>query len=198
MERPGRSRGVHRKPHRDGGDGIMTAAMQEDIAASAQIDPLVMRAAMGRFATGVTVITNDIGGEVHAMTANAFMSVSLDPPLVLISLGNKARMAARLAGAQHYGVSILAHSQESIARRFAGSKHPMPPPQFEWLGAVPVVAGSLVQLTTRIIDRHPAGDHTLFIGQVEQVNLRDGQPLLFHTGAFKLVQVGVTESLWES
>ena len=161
------------------------------------IDRAAMRSAMGRFATGVTVITNTVGEDVHAMTANAFMSVSLDPLLVLVSLGNNARMTARLAESDHYGVSILAHSQESVARRFAGSRHPMPPPQFEWLGGVPVIAGSLVQLTTRIVGRQPAGDHTLFIGQVEHLQMRDGEPLLFHTGAFKLVQVGVTESLWE-
>ena len=73
----------------------------------------------------------------------------------------------------------------------------MLPPQFERLGGVPVIAGSLVQLATRIVDRHAAGDHTLFIGQVEHVMVRDGEPLLFDTGAFKLVREGVTESLWE-
>lgn len=177
----------------------MTTATKDTVVdASAGVEPAALRSAMGRFATGVTVITNAAGDEVHAMTANAFMSVSLDPALVLISLGNKAKMAARLADSEHYGVSILAHSQESIARRFAGSKHPMLPPQFEWMSGVPVIAGSLVQLTTRIVDRHVAGDHTLFIGQVEQLEMRDGEPLLFHTGAFKLVQVGVTESLWET
>ncbi|HJT93360.1 MAG TPA: flavin reductase family protein [Mycobacterium sp.] len=177
----------------------MTVAAGDIIvdAPSASVDPGAMRSAMGRFATGVTVVTNVVDGEVHAMTANAFMSVSLEPPLVLIALGDKARMAARLAESDHYGVSILAHSQESIARRFAGSKHPMPPPQFDWLGGIPVIAGSLLQLTTRIVDRFPAGDHTLFVGRVQQLEMRDGQPLLFHTGAFKLVQVGVTESLWE-
>lgn len=167
------------------------------VEAPAGVDPAVLRSAMGRFATGVTVITNADGDSIHAMTANAFMSVSLDPPLVLISLGNRARMTARLSGSDHYGVSILAHSQESVARRFAGSKHPMPPPQFEWLGGVPLIAGSLLQLTARIVDRHQAGDHTLFVGRVEHLTVRDGEPLLFHTGAFKLVQVGVTESLWE-
>lgn len=176
----------------------MTAVVEDTaVDAAPGVDPVLMRSAMGRFATGVTVVTNAMGDEVHAMTANAFMSVSLEPPLVLISLGNRARMAARLSESEHYGVSVLAHSQESVARRFAGSKHPMPPPQFEWLGGVPVIAGSLVRLTTRIVDRHPAGDHTLFIGHVEHLDLRDGEPLLFHTGAFKLVQVGVTESLWE-
>ncbi|MCE3555805.1 flavin reductase family protein [Pseudonocardia sp. RS11V-5] len=165
---------------------------------SEAVDPALMRPAMGRFATGVTVITNAAGADVHAMTANAFMSVSLDPPLVLISLGNRAKMAARLAESDHYGVSILANSQESVARRFAGSRHPMAPPQFEWLDGVPVVAGSLVQLTTTIVDRHVVGDHTLFVGRVTQLRARDGEPLLFHTGAFKLLQVAVTESLWEA
>ncbi|NEW36033.1 flavin reductase family protein [Nocardia cyriacigeorgica] len=178
----------------------MTSIMGDaDMEAPAAVDPLLLRSAMGRFATGVTVISNaSETGDVHAMTANAFMSVSLDPALVLVSLGNRAKMAARLGDSDHYGVSILAHSQESIARRFAGSQHPMPPPLFDWLGRVPVVAGSLVQLGARIVDRHIAGDHTLFIAEVQQLQLRDGEPLLFHTGSFKLVQVGVTNSLWES
>ncbi|WPB89324.1 flavin reductase family protein [Streptomyces malaysiensis] len=176
----------------------MTGTTRSPVAdTAAGVDPTVLRSAMGRFATGVTVITNADGEDIHAMTANAFMSVSLAPPLVLISLGNRARMTTRLSGTDRYGVSILAHSQESVARRFAGSKHPMPPPQFEWLGGVPLIASSLVQMTARIVDRHPAGDHTLFIGEVENLKVRDGEPLLFHTGAFKLVQVGVTESLWE-
>jgi flavin reductase (DIM6/NTAB) family NADH-FMN oxidoreductase RutF len=176
----------------------MTPAAKEALVDQARcIDPLMMRSAMGSFATGVTVITNAEGEGVHGMTANAFMSVSLEPPLVLISLGNKAKMASRLSESDHYGVSILAHSQESVARLFAGPRHPMRPPEFEWLGGVPVIAGSLVQLKARIVDRHLAGDHTLFIGQVEHLEMRDGQPLLFHTGAFKLAQVGVTEPFWE-
>lgn len=176
----------------------MTASAKDTVVNPTDgIDPLMMRSAMGSFATGVTVITNADDGGVHGMTANAFMSVSLEPPLVLISLGNKAKMAARLSESDQYGVSILAHSQESVARLFAGPRHPMRPPEFEWLGGVPVIAGSLVQLRARIVDRHLAGDHTLFIGQVEQLEMRDGQPLLFHTGAFKLAQVGVTEPFWE-
>jgi flavin reductase (DIM6/NTAB) family NADH-FMN oxidoreductase RutF len=176
----------------------VSAAVQGAVAAPEAVDPALMRSAMGRFATGVTVITNAVGDDVHAMTANAFMSVSLQPPLVLISLGNRAKMAARLGESDRYGVSVLANSQESIARRFAGSKHPMPPPLFEWLGAVPVLAGSLAQLSARIVDRHVAGDHTLFIGEVENLRTREGEPLLFHTGTFKLVQVAVHESLWEA
>ena len=176
----------------------MTVAAEEAPAVPGAVDPALMRSAMGRFATGVTVITNAAGDNVHAMTANAFMSVSLEPPLVLISLGSRSRMAARLQNSDHYGVSILAHSQESVARRFAGSKHPMAPPQFDWLGRVPVIASSLVQLTTTIVDQHIVGDHTLFIGHVEQLRVRDGEPLLFHTGAFKLLQVAVHESLWEA
>jgi flavin reductase (DIM6/NTAB) family NADH-FMN oxidoreductase RutF len=162
------------------------------------VDPFVMRSAMGRFATGVTIVTNAEGERVHGMTANAFMSVSLEPPLVLVSLGKQARMTTILSESDTYGVSILANSQESVARLFAGPKHPMRPPEFEWLGGVPVIAGSLVQLKARIIDRHEAGDHILFIGQVENLEVRDGQPLLFHTGAFKLAQVAVSEPYWES
>lgn len=172
----------------------MTADMHAPVERPA-VDPRELRSAMGMFATGVTVVTNAAGDGVHAMTANAFMSVSLDPPLVLVSLGNGAKMTARLHEHDRYGVSVLAHSQESLARRFAGVTNSAAP-QFVWISGTPLIASALVHVGVRIIDRHPAGDHTLFIGEVEHIATRRAEPLIFHTGTFTLLQVGVSESYW--
>ncbi len=84
------------------------------------IDPMLFRATMGRFATGVTVITVAAGNEVRGMTANAFMSVSLSPPLVLVSINNRARIRAHLGPEVRYGVNVLAENQEAVSRHFAG------------------------------------------------------------------------------
>lgn len=86
------------------------------------IDPRHFRRTLGRFATGVTVVTVARPEGPHGMTANAFLSVSLDPPLVLVSVDRRARMHAYLAEATRYGVSILARDQEIAARHFAGSR----------------------------------------------------------------------------
>lgn len=173
----------------------MTAAVDaHDVRAGHAMDPRVLRSAMGRFVTGVTVVTNAADEGVHAMTANAFMSVSLDPPLVLVSLGNHTKMAARLLEQDWYGISVLAHSQESLARRFAGSTHTMAAPRFVWVDQVPLVASALVHVVARVVDRHPAGDHTLFIGEIEHLSSREGEPLVFHTGAFRVLEVGLRDS----
>lgn len=173
---------------------MTTAVAAQDARAGSAIDARALRSAMGRFVTGVTVVTNAADEGVHAMTANGFMSVSLDPPLVLVSLGNHTKMAARLQAEDQYGISVLANSQESLARRFAGSTHTMAPPRFIWVNQVPLVASALVHMVARVVDRHHAGDHCLFIGEVEHLSSREGEPLVFHTGAFRLLEVGVRES----
>ena len=85
-----------------------------------RIDPGAMRRTLGRFTTGVTVVTTAQGSEIHAMTANAFTSVSLDPPLVLVSVDHRTRMHALLPDTRRYGVSVLASDQERVAWHFAG------------------------------------------------------------------------------
>jgi flavin reductase (DIM6/NTAB) family NADH-FMN oxidoreductase RutF len=162
---------------------------------SAPVTPGDLRSAMGRFATGVTIVSTRLDDGVHAMTANAFMSVSLDPPLVMVSLGNRSRMAGMLEVGSSYGVTVLTNAQESLARHFAGSARSANP-AFQWFDDVPVVAAGAVQLAATVVDAHPAGDHTLFIGEVTQLASRDAEPLIFHTGAFKLVQVAMSDEVW--
>ena len=84
------------------------------------MDDRLFRSAMGKFATGVTVLTTKVDGIVHGMTANAFMSVSLNPKLVMVSVGEKARMLEKIQQSQNFVINILAEEQEAISRLFAG------------------------------------------------------------------------------
>lgn len=142
-----------------------------------------LRQVMGRFATGVTVVTTTDRGTIHGMTANAFLSVSLHPPLVLVSLG-RCRMNEMLPRTGRYGVSILSHDQKHFAAHFAGQRRSPVEPSFVWGHGLPLLDGALAHLVCRVADVHPAGDHVLWIGEVEHLHHRDGQPLLFYTGRF--------------
>ena len=133
-------------------------------------DSRVFRQTLGRFATGVTVITTIYEGSVHGMTANAFCSVSLEPPLVLISVETHRQMHRLLAQSRRYAVSILSKDQEEIARHFAGKSQERLPVPFVWHEGYPLIKGAIAYVTCQVIDVHPAGDHTLYIGQVDRVS----------------------------
>ena len=145
------------------------------------------RATVGAFATGVTVVTTR--GEEHAygMTANAFLSVSLRPPLVLVSLG-RCRMSEMLPRTGRYGVSVLASDQEHFAAHFAGQRASDTDPAFVWENDLPLLDGALAHVGCRVVDVHPAGDHVLWIGEVEHLEHIEGEPLLFYTGRFGTVR----------
>lgn len=147
---------------------------------------------MGSFATGVTVITVDHEGEVHGMTANAFTSVSLDPLLVLVCVDHKARTHAHLHAKKRFGVNVLAENQRSISEYYAlptqthrhaeqeaGAKFDRTP------HGTPVLHGALAYLECRLHTAQDAGDHTIFIAEVEDVVVRGGDPLLYFRGAYR-------------
>jgi flavin reductase (DIM6/NTAB) family NADH-FMN oxidoreductase RutF len=142
-----------------------------------------LRRVMGRFATGVTVVTTVERDTIHGMTANSFLSVSLRPPLVLVSLG-RCRMNEMLCRTERYGVSILGHDQEHLAAHFAAQKPSPVAPSFTWENGVPLLDGALAHVVCQVVDSHRAGDHVLWIGQVEHLHHREGEPLLFYTGRF--------------
>lgn len=155
-------------------------------------DSLVFRQCLGEFPTGVTVVTTVIDGVVHGMTANAFMSVSLDPPLVVVSVGHHAKMGQLLPRSGRYGVSILCREQEVHAMHFAGRPALESDELFTWVDGLPYLPGAVVHLGCRIVDAHEAGDHTLFIGLVEHLSRSNGEPLLFHAGGFRVLQPAAT------
>jgi flavin reductase (DIM6/NTAB) family NADH-FMN oxidoreductase RutF len=150
-------------------------------------DPaLAFRRTLGMFATGVTVLTTRVGEQVHGMTANAFMSVSLRPPLVLVSIDRRARMGAHLHEGTRFGVSVLEAHQTGLSDRFAGRVSEDPPEAaFEVVHETPLVEGALAHLVARVVRSYWGGDHSLFLGQVEFARYGDGQPLLFHGGRYE-------------
>jgi len=152
-------------------------------------DTRAYRTALGNFATGVTIVTTQHDGDVHGMTANAFVSVSLDPPLVLVSVAHRANLHRILQqGVTRYGVSVLAEDQEILSNHFAGSKtEGLNLPFITRLG-VPLIAGAIAYFIVQVIDAHPAGDHTLYIGRVEHFESVDGQPLLFFGGQYRRIR----------
>ena len=145
------------------------------------------RKAMGCFATGVTIITvdQDGDGEVHGMTANAFTAVSLDPVLVLVCVDHRARTHAHLHARKRFGVNVLRRDQQAISEYYARSAETHQHP--EAAGArfdrtaqgTPVLQGALAYLECRLHSTETAGDHTIFIAEVEEVVVRDGEPLLY-------------------
>ena len=121
---------------------------------------------MGSFATGVTIITLDLDGEVHGMTANAFVSVSLDPPLVLVSLDNRSYMHKILPAIGRYGVSVLSEDQEIVSNHFAGRTVEGLHLRFITRDGVPLLDGAVAYFVVHVIDaeRHRAVVDTARMG----------------------------------
>ncbi|MEH7115901.1 flavin reductase family protein [Neobacillus vireti] len=141
------------------------------------------RSAMGKFATGVTVIATEVEGDVHGMTANAFMSVSLDPKLVVISIGEKAKILNKIKESKIFTVNILAADQQELSMIFAGQlkKEVV----FDRLDGKPVLSGAVAQVACEVSAEHVEGDHTLFIGKVTDIHLVDAEPLIFYSGKYR-------------
>ncbi|WP_039232850.1 flavin reductase family protein [Bacillus thermotolerans] len=148
------------------------------------MDDRLFRSAMGKFATGVTVITTEVDGKAHGMTANAFMSVSLNPKLVLISIGEKARMLDRIHQSGTFAVNILSAEQKEVSMLFAGQIKEEKKVEFEYIQGVPTVKGALANVVCKVHSSQVAGDHTLFIGEVQDIVLQDGTPLTFFEGKY--------------
>jgi len=152
------------------------------------IDKNELRRIMGHFATGVTVITtisND--GSPYGLTANAFMSVSLEPPLLLISVDKKAESYPYFEKSRVFTVNILRDDQEGLSRRFAvsgGNK-------FDGVAYhrggnnVPILDETLAHIECRMYATHDGGDHTLYLGEVVEAETREGKPLLFYRGGYR-------------
>jgi flavin reductase (DIM6/NTAB) family NADH-FMN oxidoreductase RutF len=149
------------------------------------IDPRDFRRVLGCFATGITVITAPAGGRVHGMTANAFMSGSLSPPLVVISVASRARVRDHIEESGVFGVSIFSETQESYSTHFAGQADNSLNPLFEYHAGVPVLADALAAIAARVDARHPCGDHVLYVGRVQHLWQREGRPLLYYRGAYR-------------
>ena len=157
----------------------------------ATVDTRMLRQALGTFATGVTVVT--VGGDSpHGMTANAFTSVSLTPALVLICVDRNALMLDILQSSRGFGISILAHDQEHVARHFADRRRPLGIAQFADVGwqpgdltGAPLIEDAVARFECRQWGTYVAGDHTIFVGELLSIDTSsEAEPLLFHRGKF--------------
>ncbi len=166
---------------------------------AALIDARLFRSTMGRFATGVTVVTvSHDNGNSHAITVNAFLSVSLDPPLVLVSINNRSRMNTHLHLGGRCGINVLAASQEEHSRHFGG--RPVEGLEVNWLPRLdadaPLLDGCVAHIVAIVVDIHPAGDHTLYIGHVEYLRYWEQRPLLFFSGKYKQIEAHEPMNAW--
>jgi flavin reductase (DIM6/NTAB) family NADH-FMN oxidoreductase RutF len=146
---------------------------------------------MGRFATGVTVITTRIGDDMHGMTATAVTSLSLNPMLVLVCVDKTADTHDILLEAGFFAVNILSREQEDLAMRLATKKgdswsHGLDDVSHQTAETgAPIIDGSIAYLDCKTLTEHHGGDHTIFIGEVLAAKeLSDGEPLLFYAGKF--------------
>jgi flavin reductase len=156
------------------------------------LNPAEFRKAMGSFATGVTIITVDLDGEVHGMTANAFASVSLDPLLVLVCVDHNTRTHAHLHAKKRFGINVLREDQRAISEYYARPDRNHEHAEAEagarfdrTVHATPMLHGALAYLECRLHSSQEAGDHTVFIAEVEDVVVRTGEPLLFFRGKYR-------------
>lgn len=156
------------------------------------MDDRQFRKAMGMFATGVTVITTEIEGKEHGMTANAFMSVSLDPKLVVISIGERARMLEKIKKSKKFAVNVLSATQQEYSQIFAGQIKEEREIQFDSLAGLPVLRGAIAQVACEVVSEHIEGDHTLFIGKVIDLKVDEGDPLLFFSGKYRALAPAAT------
>jgi flavin reductase (DIM6/NTAB) family NADH-FMN oxidoreductase RutF len=152
------------------------------------IDPDSFRSVLGRFASGITVVTTrDADGRDVGMTVSAFCSVSLDPPLVQVCVDHAASLYAALVVSTRYGVSILAAEQEALSRRFATAESTR---RFDGIGyrrgesGVLLLDDALAHLECRVVASHDTGDHTMFVGEVESATARNARPLLYYRGGY--------------
>lgn len=167
----------------------MTSASTPPLAG---VDPAAFRFALGRFATGVAVVTTQTPNGVAGITINSFTSVSLLPPIVLWCLDDKASRYPLFATAERFGVSILAADQQALSNRFAKSSAPFAD-EADWelsAAGVPVMRGALAQLSCRTVDARPLGDHMVIAGEVEGLAARDGEPLLYFAGRYAGIGFG--------
>lgn len=149
-----------------------------------EIDPDRFRQVMSRFATGVTVITAEAKGEIRGMTANAFMSGSLEPPLCIVSIKKRARMHETIIEAGRFGVNMLAHGQSDVSTHFAGRPVPGLQLRFCHEAETPLLVDACTRIVAQSIAQHECGDHTLFVGRILHMEADERPPLVVHASRY--------------
>ena len=151
------------------------------------IDQSLFRRTMSRFASGVTVVTaRRSNGEPCGLTVSSFTSLSLNPPLILVCVDLRAATHSVLTQAERFAVNILAEDQADVSQRFAMhdvEKFPAGSFRLSEHG-IPLLHGALAQIECRMHQQLPGGDHTIFVGEVEQSSVREGAPLLYYRSGY--------------
>jgi len=158
------------------------SARRADALGVAPLDPMALRQALGRYATGVTLVTcRAADGRPVGLTVNSFTSLSLDPPLVLWSLRQASGLLPSFEAATHFAVNVLSEAQIALSRRFASPE----PDKFgagdwhEGLARLPLLAGCIARFECAVEARHAHGDHVLYIGRVLRLHSTEGAPLVY-------------------
>ena len=152
------------------------------------IDKNELRRVMGHFATGVTVITTiSKAGEPYGLTANAFSSLSLEPPLLLVCVDKKAESYPYFEESKVFTVNILSDSQEALSRRFAVSGGDKFQNVAYHTGAngAPIIDGNIGYIECKLYAAYDGGDHTIYLGEIQQAETRDAKPLVFFRGGYR-------------
>ena len=152
------------------------------------MDDRLFRDAMGKFATGITVVTVDYENEIMGMTVNAFMSVSLDPKLIAISIDESASMYDILQETKKFGVSILTKNQKDLSMIFAKQIEEDREVNFLQQDGIPVIEDSFVTLSCHVQDMIKAGDHMIFIAEVSEIVINEGEPLAYAESKYQSIK----------
>ena len=146
------------------------------------------KAGLDRWASGVTIVTARAGDRIHGMTVSDFSGVSLDPPLVSVCADKTSNTLALIRDGQCFAVNVLAAGQEALSNKFASKKQEWE--RFDGLetedgpSGAPLLPGCVSNIDCTLLAEHDAGDHVIFVGQVERITSRDLEPLLYFGGAY--------------
>ncbi len=141
-----------------------------------------LRQVMGQFATGVTVVTTvDKSGKPFGLTANAFTSLSLEPPLALVCIEKTVHCYSCFDESNVFAASVLSEKQEEISRRFAtsGIDKFSAVPWHPGKSGLPLLDGAIAHIECKIVKSYDGGDHTIYVGEVQEIQVEEGQPLIF-------------------
>jgi flavin reductase len=148
---------------------------------------------MGAFATGVAVVTVDVGGATHAMTANAFMSGSFEPPLCVISIAKRAHTHRMIRQTRRFGINILGADQEDLPLFFAGKKSLDVEARFRRVADTPLLQDCAARIAASVASECDCGDHTLFLGAILHMDVSDRPPRIYHRSAFGVLATRIGE-----
>lgn len=151
------------------------------------MDERLFRDAMGKFATGITIVSMNDEGKNIGMTVNAFMSISLNPKLIAVSIDESASMYDKLNNTEKFGISILKEDQQDLSMIFARQKEKDREIEFVDLDGVPVLKDALATLSCKVINKVKAGDHLIYIAEVTDLTIDEGSPILYFGGKYRKI-----------